>query len=75
MDYMSSMTGRTEEELFSELSGEIFKVPSLSADGTGKAEYQTADVCPKLILARYFAENDPEYTDNVKALEAAQPEM
>ena len=80
MDYMSSLTGRTEEELFSELRGEIFKVPSVSADGRGKAEYQTADeylsgdVRQKLGIARYFAKTEPEYADNVKALEAAQPE-
>ena len=47
MDYMSSLTGRTEEELFSELKGEIFKVPNPAVNGTGKAEYQT-------VLQAYF---------------------
>ena len=79
MEYMSSLTGNSEEELFTELKGEIFKVPNPAVNGTGKAEYQTADeylsgdVRRKLGIARYFAETDPEYLDNVKALEAAQP--
>ncbi len=82
MDYMSSLTGKTEEELFSELKGEIFKIPSQTPVGgePGRAEYQTADeylsgnVRQKLFMAKYFAEENPEFADNVKALEAAQPE-
>ena len=83
MDYMSSLTGKTEEELFSELKGEIFKVPSQTPVGgtESRAEYQTADeylsgnVRQKLMMAKYFAEDNPEFADNVKALEAAQPEQ
>ena len=77
MDYMSSLTGKSEEELFSELKGEIYKVPSRTEE---RAVYQTADeylsgdVRQKLMMAKYFAENNPEYAENVKALEAAQPE-
>ena len=82
MDYMSSLTGKTEEELFSELKGEIFKVPSQTPVGGAerRTEYQTADeylsgdVRQKLLIAKYFAENNPEYAENVKSLEAAQPE-
>ena len=80
MEYMSSLTGKTEEELFTELKGEIFKVPNFAVNGTGKAEYQTADeylsgdVRRKLEVAKYFASDNPEFADNVKALEAAQPE-
>ena len=82
MDYMSSLTGKTEEELFSELKGEIFKVPSqIPVGGTERrAEYQTADeylsgnVRQKLMMAKFFSEDNPEFADNVKALEAAQPE-
>ena len=82
MDYMSSLTGKTEEELFSELKGEIFKVPSQTPAGGAerRAEYQTADeylsgnVRQKLMMAKFFAEDNPEFVDNVKALEAAQPE-
>ena len=50
------------------------------ADARGRGEYQTAEeylsgnVREKLVLARLFAKDNPEYADNVKALEAAQPE-
>ncbi|MBR2208435.1 MAG: DEAD/DEAH box helicase family protein, partial [Synergistaceae bacterium] len=80
MDYMSSLTGKTEEELFSELKGEIFKVPNAVMADTERAIYQTADeylsgdVRRKLYLARFFAEDNPEFEENVKALEASQPE-
>ena len=79
MEYMSDLTGKTESELFSELKGEIYRVPK-PADAMGRGEYQTADeylsgnVREKLVLARLFAKDNPEYADNVKALEAAQPE-
>ncbi len=78
MDYMSSLTGKGEGELFAELKGEIFKVPKPS-DGTERSEYQTADeylsgdVRRKLSIARAFARDNEEYSENVKALEAAQP--
>ena len=80
---MSSLTGKTEEELFSELKGEIFKVPSQTAAGgvEKRAVYQTADkylsgnVRQKLLIAKMFAEDNPEYQENVEALEAAQPEQ
>ena len=80
MDYMSSLTGKTEAELFGELKGEIYRVPNVFGNETGRTEYQTADeylsgdVRAKLNIARIFAEHDPELTENVKALEAAQPE-
>ena len=79
MEYMSGLTGKTESELFSELKGEIYRVPK-PADVRGRGEYQTADeylsgnVREKLVMARLFAKDNPEYADNVKALEAAQPE-
>ena len=76
---MSGLTGKTESELFSELKGEIYRVPK-PADTMGRGEYQTVDeylsgnVREKLVMARLFAMDNPEYEDNVKALEAAQPE-
>ena len=80
MDYMSSLTGKTEEELFSELKGEIFKVPAPFGGEADKPEYQTADeylsgnVREKLFMAKFLASKNPEFEENVKALEAAQPE-
>ena len=80
MDYMASLTGRTEEELERELRGAIFRVPDRVEPGTGRAVYQTADeylsgnVREKLETARRYAEREPElFGSNVKALEEAQP--
>ena len=79
MEYMSSLTGRTEEELVRELKGEIFRVPGVTSPD-GHAVYQTADeylsgnVLEKLEEAQLYAKNDPGLADNVAALEAAQPE-
>ena len=80
MDYMASLTGRTEEELERELRGAIFRVPDRVEPETGRAVYQTADeylsgnVREKLETARRYAEREPElFGSNVKALEEAQP--
>ena len=78
MDYMASLTGRTEEELERELRGAIFCVPDRVEPETGRAVYQTADeyfnVREKLETARRYAELEPElFGSNVKALEEAQP--
>ncbi|MBQ9564089.1 MAG: DEAD/DEAH box helicase family protein, partial [Synergistaceae bacterium] len=73
LPYMSSLTGRTEDELIRELQTEIFPVP-------GTDEYQTADeylsgnVREKLETARQYAEGNPgRFRGNVEALEKAQP--
>ena len=79
---MTSLTGKSEEELFSELKGEIFKVPKPAPFGgePDKPEYQTADeylsgnVREKLFMAKFLAAENSEFNENVKALEAAQPE-
>ena len=80
MDYMASLTGRTEEELERELRGAIFRVPDRVEPETGRAVYQTADeylsgnVREKLETARRYAERELEvFAGNVKALEEAQP--
>ena len=80
MDYMASLTGRTEEELVQDLRGAIFRVPDQMEPETGRAVWQTADeylsgnVREKLETARRYAEREPELFDsNVKALEEAQP--
>ena len=80
MEYMASLTGRTEEELERELRGAIFRVPDRVEPETGRAVYQTADeylsgnVREKLETARRYADREPElFGSNVKALEEAQP--
>ena len=80
MDYMASLTGRTEEDLERELRGAIFRVPDRVEPETGRAVWQTADeylsgnVREKLETARRYAERELElFGSNVKALEEAQP--
>jgi len=80
MDYMASLTGRTEEELERELRGAIFRVPDRVEPETGRAVYQTADeylsgnVREKLETARRYTEREPElFSSNVKVLKEAQP--
>ena len=80
MEYMSELTGKSEEELFSDLKGVIFLNPLHTGEGNGRPKYQTADeylsgnVREKLQWARRSAELYPDdYTANVQALEAVQP--
>ncbi len=75
MPYMTSLTGKTREELLKELQGGIFLVP-------GTEEYQTADeylsgnVRKKLEIAQLHNELSPGlFDDNITALEKAQPAL
>lgn len=80
IEYMSNLTGKTEEELYSDLKGVIFLNPLHTYEGDGHEKYLPADeylsgnVREKLALARKTAEIYPEdYAPNVKALEGVQP--
>ena len=70
--YMMELTGKTEEEVTEELTGVIFKNP-LTDKWEPSDEYLSGNVREKLNIARQFAENHPEYMDNVQALERVQP--
>lgn len=78
MPYMMQLTGKTEEEIFADLSGVIFRNPLYEENGS-QAKYLTADeylsgnVREKLAEARRSAESDPVFTANVTALEEVQP--
>ena len=69
---MAQLTGKTEEKIAEELTGVIFKNP-LTDQWENGDEYLSGNVREKLRLARSFAENHPEYTSNVRALEQVQP--
>lgn len=79
MEYMSELTGKNEEELFSDLNGVIFRnpeygekigaVPYIMAD-----EYLSGNVREKLRAVRAKAEIDSSFAVNVEALEKVQPE-
>ena len=78
MEYMSNLTGKTAEELASELRGVIFHDPTLgnSKDGMGWVtadEYLSGNVRQKLRQAEAAAAENPAYQVNVEALLAAQP--
>ena len=78
LEYMGSLTGKTQEQLEEELRGVIFPVPG-EVETNGKPHYVTADeylsgnVREKLRQARAAVEGDPTYTTNVESLEKVQP--
>ena len=72
LPYMAQLTGKTEEKITEELVGVIFKNPLTDQWESGD-EYLSGNVRDKLNTARTFAENHPEFTPNVRALEAVQP--
>ena len=78
MPYMMQLTGKTEEEVFADLSGVIFRNPLYEENST-QAKYLTADeylsgnVREKLAEARKLAESEPVFAANVTSLEEVQP--
>ena len=78
MEYMEQLTGKTGDELVSELQGVIFRVPGqVEKDGTPHYvtadEYLSGNVRRKLRQAQRAAQQDPAFVINVEALTAAQP--
>ncbi|WP_420314588.1 DEAD/DEAH box helicase family protein [Blautia wexlerae] len=72
LSYMSQLSGKTEEELTEELAGVIFKNP-IGEKWEPSDEYLSGNVREKLLTAKQFAENHPEYQVNVQYLEQVQP--
>lgn len=68
MEYMSNLTGKTQEELAKELVGSIYKDPIKEIYVTAD-EYLSGNVREKLKIAQRLAESNPEYKVNVEALE------
>ncbi len=76
MEYMSSLTGKSIEELAKDLEGEIFKVPSFDNEEIKYVtadEYLSGNVREKLKVAEKFAETDETYLANVKYLKEVIP--
>ena len=80
MEYMCSLTGKTEQEIYQELKGVIFLNPMHGYGNSTEHKYLMADeylsgnVREKLAWARKCAEVYPEdYQVNVEALEKVQP--
>ena len=85
MEYMAQLTGKTHDELVSELTGVIFCDPLEASKENPAAGWHTADdylsgnVREKLRIARSYAapgfprDGLPDFSANVAALEQAQP--
>ena len=73
MEYMSKLTGRSQDELINELNGVIFRNPENKRWETAD-EYLSGNVREKLRIAQ-SAQNlfEGDYAGNVEALKAAQP--
>ena len=80
MTFMMELTGKTEQEIYADLTGVIFLNPMHGYGNSTEEKYLTADeylsgnVREKLEWARRSAELYPEdYAANVEALERVQP--
>ena len=79
IEYMKSLTGKSEDEIYSDLQGVIFLSPIYSPNSNEPKylpadEYLSGNVREKLRTAKENAEIHPElYTVNVKCLEKVQP--
>ena len=79
MDYMSRLTGKDEETLFSDLKGVIFLNPAYTGENDGREkylpadEYLSANVRQKWAVAQGKAKQDPQYQINADALAQVQP--
>ena len=78
MEYMTELTGKSEEELFADLKGVIFLNPKHSTMLGEKKylmadEYLSGNVREKLAFARKAHEEYGQYAINVEALEKVQP--
>lgn len=73
-EYMSSLTGMTEDELKHDLQGEIYKVPHTENIYQTASEYLSGDIRVKLKEAEEIAEYDMDFNINVTALKSVMPE-
>ena len=72
MEYMSKLTGKSQDELINELNGVIFLDP-VHGEWQTADEYLSGNVRQKLREAEQAAQDSPGYLPNVEALRQAQP--
>ena len=72
MEYMSKLTGKSEDDIIDELNGVIFLDPVYGNWQTAD-EYLSGNVRQKLREAEQAAQDSPGYLPNVEALRQAQP--
>lgn len=77
MAYMERLTGKTEEEMFSDLRGVVFRNHDYEEGVSEKYlpadEYLSGNVRQKLATAREKEQSEPQYAVNVGALTQVQP--
>lgn len=78
MEYMCQLTGKSEDEIFNDLSDIIFLNPDYSENSNvpkylPSDEYLSGNVRIKLRQAQALAEKDERFKINVSALEKVQP--
>lgn len=77
INYMSELTGISNEKIKEDLDGIIFKVPSVLNEEQEEYviadEYLSGNIREKLEVAKMSAAIDPKYQKNVDALEKAMP--
>ena len=74
LSYMAKLTGKTQEEIVTELQGVIFRVPNTEpARYVAADEYLSGDVREKLKVAEIAAKSDPALSLNVEALKQVIP--
>ena len=79
MPFMCELTGKSEEEIYSDLKGVIFLNPAYDETSGSVSKYLPADeylsgnVRTKLREAKRLAENDERFMVNAQALEKVQP--
>lgn len=78
IEYMQQLTGKTEEEIYSDLQGVIFLNPEYQKTSDVKYinadEYLSGNVRDKLNTVKNLVKEHPEYKINEIALEKIQPE-
>ncbi|MBQ6935251.1 MAG: helicase, partial [Clostridia bacterium] len=79
MGFMQSLTGKTEEKIFTDLKGVIFLNPKYNENSLTEKKYLTADeylsgnVREKLAYVKPLAEINADFESNVEALQKVQP--
>lgn len=78
MEYMCQLTGKSEDEIFNDLSDIIFLNPDYSENSNAPKylpsdEYLSGNVREKLLQAKDLAEKDERFKINAAALEKVQP--
>lgn len=73
LEYMSQLTGDSQEKLINELNGESIFLKPFEGEYVTADEYLSGNVRNKLSLARQAAAEDKSYAVNVAALEKVIP--